>query len=120
RGHSTVDSTGAAAVRVPPVPAGEAGPATGTRRRGGDPGTRAGYRVRLTARVRRRRRRALHRLAGERPAVRRRGAHLAPRTGPPRAVRTGHRPHVGGTRRRRTPPRHRDRRGTPAGRARVA
>src|SRR5207248_4421779 len=105
RADSTVDGPGTATVRVPPVPAREAGPVARPGRRRGDPRARAGYRVRLAARVRARRRRPIHRLAGQRPAFRRRGACLAPRTRPARAVRAGHRSHVGGTGRRRTAPR---------------
>ena len=45
-----------------------------------DPRPRAGHRVRRAARVRDRRRRALDRLAGQRPRARRGGAHLAARS----------------------------------------
>ena len=55
-----------------------------------------GHRVRLAARVRPRRRRALHRLAGHRARRRRDGAHLAPRARPSGRDGPGHRAHQRG------------------------
>ena len=54
-----------------------------------------GTRVRLAARVRGRRRRPVHRLAGGGPARRRDGAHLAAGAGPAHPGRAGHRPDLG-------------------------
>ena len=66
---------------------------------GADP--RPGHRVRFAARVRRRRRRPIDRLARHRPARRRRGADVAAGARPAGGHRAGHRPHVGRPGRRR-------------------
>ena len=87
--------------------------------RGADAPARAGQRVRLAARIRARRRRARHRLAGHRPRARRGGAHLAPRAGPAHRAGHRHRPDVGRPDRRRAAPGRRHRR-LPAARPRVA
>ena len=58
---------GAAAVPLPQAPAQPAGPAPRARRPRRGPGPRPGHRVRLAARLRARRRRPQHRLAGQRP-----------------------------------------------------
>ena len=90
-----------AAVPVPQAPAVAAGQAARTRRHDPRADPRPGHRVRLAARVRRRRRRPLDRLAGHRAAGRRRGADLAAGARPPGRHRARHRPDVGGPGRRR-------------------
>ena len=62
-----VERAGAAAVRQPQAPGREAVPAAPARRPAPLAAARAGHRVRLAARVRHRRRRPLHRLAGRGP-----------------------------------------------------
>ena len=69
---------GPAGLPLAPPPALAPGPAAGDGRTQRRHGARGGDRVRLPARVRRRRRRALHRLALHRPPGRGAGAHLAP------------------------------------------
>ena len=69
---------------------------------------RTGHRIRLAARVCRRRRRPLDRLAGNRAPRRRHGPHLAARTRPAGGDRARHRTH-GGRPRRRRPDRRRSR-----------
>ena len=90
-----------AAVPVPQAPAVAAGQAARTRRH--DPGAdpRPGHRIRLAARVRRRRRRPVDRLARHRAPRRRRGADVAAGTRPPGGHRARHRADVGGPGRRR-------------------
>ena len=113
---STVDAAGAARVPVPPAAAGEARPAARHRRPGRHPRPGPGQRVRLAARVRDRRRPALHRLAGQRPARARGGQAVAAGTGPPGALRHRHRPHQRRPHRHgRGPAQPRDRRRAPAG-----
>ena len=93
----------AAAVPLPQAPAQPAGPAARARRPRGGPGPRPGHRVRLPARLRARRRRTQHRLAGQRPLPHRGGADLAARAAAPGAAGPGHLPHVGRAHRRRPP-----------------
>ena len=71
---------GAAAVPVPQTPAVAPGQTPGDRRAVADLDTGPGHRIRLAARVRGRRRRALDRLAGNGPPGRRRGPDVASRT----------------------------------------
>ncbi len=59
------------------------------------PRARPGHRVRHPARVRGRRRRALDRLAGHRPPLRRGGTHLAAGARPAGVLRAGHRAYRG-------------------------
>jgi hypothetical protein len=93
--RAALAGAGAAAVHLPPPPARAAGPAAAARRVGRGPGPRPGHGVRRAARVGGRRRRAVHRLAGHRPAAGRRRAHLATGAGPPPAARRGQLAHVG-------------------------
>ena len=106
----------APAVHLPQAPAVPPGPAARARRALGGHGARPGHRVRLAARVRRRRRRPLHRLARLGPRGRRHGAHLAPRARPARAAGARLRSHRGGPGRRRAAPGRRDGRRAAAGR----
>ena len=90
-----VDGPRAAAVLRPQAPAQPAGPAARAGRPGHHPAARAGHRVRQPARVRPRRRRPLHRLAGHRAVHDRGGADLAAGARPPRADRAGLGPDLG-------------------------
>ena len=83
----------AAAVRLPPAPARRLARLRELDGRSRRDGARPGHRVRLAARVRRRRRRPLDRLAGHRPARPTCGAHLASRARPAGAARARHRAH---------------------------
>ncbi len=105
---------GAAAVPVSQAPAVEAGQAAGDRRAVTHVDTRPRHRIRFAARVCRRRRRPLDRLARERTPRRCHGPHLAARTGPPSRHRARHRTHGGGAGRCR-PDRRRSRRVAAAG-----
>ena len=95
----SLDAPGAASVPLPPAPAVAAGPAAGAGRPIGHPHPWCRHRVRLVARVRRGRRHAIDRLAGDGSARRCRRADVATRTGPARAVGARHRPDVGRPRR---------------------
>ena len=115
-----VAGAGAAAVHLAAAPAVAAGPAARARRPDRGDGARAGHRVRLAARVRRRRRRPVDRLAGLGPGRRRDGAHLAAGARPPGAAGARQRAHRGGPGRRRPAAGRRDGRRAAAGRARRA
>ena len=88
---------GAAAIPVSQASAVAVGQAARDRRAAAHPDPRTGHRVRLAARVCRRRRRSLDRLAGKRAAHRCDGPHLAARTRPARGDRARHRAHGSGT-----------------------
>ena len=91
--------------QAPAQPAGRAAPA---RRPGGAAHPRPGHRVRQPARLRRRRRRPQHRLAGHRSAPAPRRAHLAARAAPSDRHRHRHLAHLRRSGRRRAPARRRD------------